>query len=188
MRVAGLDLSMTSTGIAIVCKGAIQLERVRSKPARTPATLEDRHRRIELIGDTVLAHLISDFDPDGWPDLVAVEQPAYSKTMGSMHDRSGLWWDIVGRLHKLRLPVVEVPPNTLKLYVTGKGNAEKELMVATTIRRFPDVPTDIGNDQADALGLASMAARHLGNPIEESLPARNLQALDKIRWPERTLV
>jgi Holliday junction resolvasome RuvABC endonuclease subunit len=192
VKAAGLDLSMTSTGLAIVggaMGSAFRLERVRSKPpAQSPPSLDDRHRRIAHIGDTVLAYLVPAGAPADWPDLVAVEQPAYSKNMGSMHDRSGLWWYVVGRLHNLRVPVVEVPPTTLKLYVTGKGNAEKELVVATTIRRFPHIAIDIGNDQADALGLAGMAARHLGEPIEDTLPTRNLQAMDKIRWPERTLV
>jgi crossover junction endodeoxyribonuclease RuvC len=55
------------------------------------------------------------------------------------------------------------------------------------IRRYPDVDVD-GNDVADALVLAAIGCRHLGSPLEESLPANHLAAMNKIRWPERTLV
>lgn len=50
------------------------------------------------------------------------------------------------------------------------------------IRRYPQVDIT-GNDIADALVLAAMAARRLGFPIEEALHQANLAALDKINWP-----
>ena len=85
-----------------------------------------------------------------------------------------------------------IPPASLKMYATGKGNASKDAVLAAAIRRYPDVEFD-GNDAADALILAAMGADHLGFPLvsktpsgrksRATLPARNREALGKIDWP-----
>ena len=69
------------------------------------------------------------------------------------------------------------------MYGTGKGNAGKDEVMLATARRYTNQAEVANNDQADALVLAAMGARHLGAPIEESLPQSHLRALDKVAWP-----
>lgn len=79
-------------------------------------------------------------------------------------------------------PIAEVPPANLKRYAVGKGNAAKDEVLAAAIRYLHADIT--GNDIADAVVLAAIGARHLGQPIEGALPQANLTAMDKINWPQ----
>ncbi|MCU1677704.1 MAG: hypothetical protein JWM93_2462 [Frankiales bacterium] len=174
--VVGLDLSLTSTGIAIIDGGGVHLDRVRSKGA-ADATLRQRRVRLQhlhgAITDRIGGYL---------PALVVIEQPAFSRQTGHMHDRSGLWWLIVDRLHSCGCAVVEITPTKLKKYATGAGNSGKDTVMLEVASRFRDVVTVTGNDVADALVLAAMGADHLGYPLVP-LPATHRKALDDVAWP-----
>ena len=113
---------------------------------------------------------------------MVVEQPAYSQTGGSHHDRSGLWWLIVATLREWGFDVVEVTPGGVKKYATGKGNASKDQVLAAVVKRYPQADiTD--NNIADAWVLAAMGARALGYEVD-SLPQVNLAAMDAVRWSD----
>jgi crossover junction endodeoxyribonuclease RuvC len=185
-RVVGIDLSLTSTGLASA-GDEVKLARIRSAAPKTPRhprtnkplppTLEQRRERLGLLCAKILTFVMLEE-----PDLACVEQPAYSRNVGSMHDRSGLWWLVVNGLFANDVPVVEITPNQRAKYATGKGTDDKDKVLAAVIRRYPGVDVT-GNDVADALALAAMGRRRLGRPLEESLPKPNLEAMDKVRWP-----
>lgn len=171
MIVAGIDLSLTGSGIARVSLDGIRLSLVGSKGS-ADATLVKRYERLADLRARLLAQL------DG-VDLAVVEQPAYHSFSGHAHDRSGLWWSVVSSLLSGGIRVVEVAPATLKKYATGKGNANKDLMVATMARRFPAEAVD-DNNLADALALACVAARLAGCPIDGDLPKSRSAAWETI--------
>lgn len=176
--VLGLDLSLTSTGLAWVVDGAAEVSRIRST-GRKGATLAQRDARLYDLRAQIALTV------EGYPpDLVVIEQPAFSRTTGHMHDRSGLWWLVVADLHLAGIRTVEVAPTARAKYATGKGNAGKDEVLAAVVRRYPAVEVT-GNDEADALILAAMGTRHLGQPIEESLPKLHLEAMAKVAWPAR---
>lgn len=173
-RVIGLDLSLTSTGLAFIRPAApAGVQTLKSKGAKD-ATLAERALRLHnLARDIILAALTA--------DVVVIEQPAYNQTGGSHHDRSGLWWLVADALSDEELRLVEVTPQAVKKYATGKGNASKDEVLAAVVRRYPDV--EVGNNnEADALVLAAIGARLAGYPIEESMPLAHLDALSKVRW------
>lgn len=175
--VVGLDLSLTSTGIAITeSDGSPRcLRTVGSKPPKV-ATLSSRWLRL---GD-LARNIVLEVPPD--TDLVLIEQPAYSKSAESgSHDRSGLWWIVVTELLNLGHAVVEVPSTCRQTYATGKGNASKDAVLAETVRRYPTWPVS-GNDTADALVICAMGRDHLGEALVE-LPQLYRRGLDKIVWP-----
>ena len=197
MKVVGIDLSMTSTGLAVIggdgMGTAFRLERVRSKPDRCLVgvpTLQQRRARIETIRTQVM--LSTGIWPvgDPGPDLVVIEAPSFGSASAGMWDRAWLWGSILDGLHP-DTPVIEVSPHQVRKYATGsastsgKTKVTKDMVLAAVIRRYVHAPVD-GNDVADALILAAIGARMLGNPIESSLPVANLAALDKLRLPERT--
>lgn len=174
--VIGIDLSLTSTGLCIVYKGKAQTFRVESKGS-ADASLANRYRRLDDIAGEIIMTVVNND-----ADLVVIEQPAYSRTVGHMHDRSGLWWIVVHALHHERHSVAEVAPTSRARYATGKGNAGKDAVLLEVARRFPDVALS-GNDEADALVLAAMGADYLACPIV-TMPASHREALGKVRWPE----
>ena len=169
-HVVGLDLSLTGSGIAFP-SGHTQV--VASKGSAT-ASLDDRAKRIGKLVEEIL-------DVVEGTDLVVVEAPAFSRTQGSQHDRSGLWWLVVMGLHWSKVAVAEVAPTARAKYATGKGNAGKDEVIAAVVRRFPTF-TGSNNNAADALVLCAMGLDHIGQPLVD-MPALHREALDKVRWP-----
>jgi crossover junction endodeoxyribonuclease RuvC len=178
VRVVGLDLSLTGTGVTMYDTSAgtpPQCRTFGTKPSGDDVA--SRSRRLRGLVTTC------------WPytqgaDLVVIESPAYSSNSGHAHDRSGYWWMVVGRLTGAGVPVVEVRANTLKTYATGKGNAGKDEVLAAVVRRHLDVAI-ADNNQADSLVLALMGARSLGVPYDDPLPATHLRAMAAPSWPNR---
>lgn len=174
--VLGIDPSLTGTGIAFIdgYGHVTDLLTIKTKP--TTDDIASRLARFE--------HILGEFGSAiDYADLVVIEQPAYSSRTGKQHDRSGLWWAIANAvIHRCEKPLVEVTPSARATYATGKGNAGKDTVIANVVRRYPNVDVQ-DNNQADALVLAAMGARHLGTPIEESLPQSHLRALEKVAWP-----
>lgn len=124
----------------------------------------------------------------GRADLVILEYPALSRSMGKVHDRAGLWWMFWEQLHEefggLGGAAVLTPmPNLRAKYATGKANAGKDEVMAAAIRRYPHVLIT-NNNEADAAVWAAIGARLLGAPLEERLPAKNLEALQTINLQE----
>lgn len=176
MKVVGLDLSLTSTGIAYVYpSGRGVTARVTSK-GKAGATLDQRYARLQHIASSVTELIRGDLD------LVVIEAPAMSRTTGHQHDRSGLWWLVVSWLRGHSIPVAEVAPTARAKYATGRGNAAKDDVLSAVIRRYPHVDVN-GNDEADALILAAMGARWLGQPLELGLSIPQISAMDKVAWP-----
>jgi crossover junction endodeoxyribonuclease RuvC len=58
--------------------------------------------------------------------------------------------------------VVEIPPSTLKKFVTGNGNANKEKMLATVIRTMDEHGWVDTNNKADALALYRLGCIAIG--------------------------
>jgi Holliday junction resolvasome RuvABC endonuclease subunit len=180
-RVLGLDLSLTSTGVAAITSDGGTVSRIASK-AKPGATLAQRGARLADLVEQITT------EASGWPvhpmpALVVVEGPSFGQArQGGQHDRAGLWWLVVAQLLDWHIPVAEVPPALCKKYATGKGNAGKDEVLAAVIRRYPSVEVT-GNDQADALVLAAMGADHLGVPIVD-MPATHRTALAKVAWPQ----
>jgi len=176
MRVLGVDPSLTGTGWALIDDHddfPVQVGIVKSKPPVTQL-IGDRADRIARITEAL---------PALTPSLVVIERPAFARTNGMAHDRSGLWWAIVDLYLARAALVVEVGIQQVKKYATGSGTADKGAVVEAVTRRYPEIETRGNDNICDAVVLAAMGARHLGRPLEESLPAANLSALEKVMWP-----
>ena len=177
--VIGIDPSLTGTGIAVLRTASV-IEpsatcTIGSKGHRDD-TFTARLQRLEQLTDQITEHAAG-------AELAVIEYPTLSQGRQGGHlDRHGLWWMILARLHDWEVPVAVVTASARACYATGRGNAAKDQVLAAVVRRYPTVDVQ-DNHQADALVLASIGARHLGVPVEESLPRTHLRALDKVAWP-----
>lgn len=167
MRIEGLDLSLTATGIALV-SGATE-------------TIQPHTR-----GDARLAEIVSRL-ADLWmadePDLIALEDllvgprnPA-AGPLGMAHGavRLTLW--------QLGTPILLVAPSKLKVYAAGSGRADKARMRAALAEhsRVDDVPT-MDHNQVDAAWLRHLAYDLAGTPTV-AVPDRHRRALDGLTLP-----
>lgn len=128
----------------------------------------------------------------GLPRLVVLEDfPAGSTRIDP--ERGYLWWRLIERLTVHDVPVLPVPPNTLKQYACGMGNANKREVIAGVRDFFPDWPimktsktgkvlTTVDDNKADAVALCAIGCELLGEPLVE-LPAKHRKALDKLELP-----
>lgn len=176
--VVGLDLSLTSTGIAAldVGGGALFTHAVRSKGTKADRLPQNTARLRDLAGRITAAVRRVD------PDLVVVESALFSSHQdSSAHRRAGLWWLVVDTLDAA-YPVVAAAPTTVKKFATGKGNADKSAVLLAVARRWgEDVLPDARGDRADAAVLAALGAYRLGGA---SLPVTKARTAvcEKVHW------
>lgn len=180
--VLGLDLSLTATGLAEVKDGEVtNTFRVKSTGSKD-ATLAQRQVRLHRLATEIVEWV----DEDDC-DLIVIESPSYGSKFGSPHDRSGLWWLVTNHLLLLEHEVATVAPMSRAKYGTGNGGARKKEVEEAVRLRFPEldeaglIPDD---NVADAILLACMGARVLGDPVEKcDLPEKALDALEAVKMP-----
>lgn len=185
-HIVGIDPSLSATGVARIRPGdpvPIRVNLVTSGPVPN-AQYPDTLTRIRNIVGRVVRQALEGAE-EGDVVIVAMEGPAFAATTGQVHTRAGLWWLLYHMLEKQGALVV-IEPSKLKRYVTGKGNAPKDLVFASVIRAYPNVGI-VDNNQADALGLAAMVAREIGQPQELSVQKCTPSALEGVLWPEVVL-
>lgn len=172
-RVAGLDISLTGTGIATL-GGTTRVPTT----GRRRDTITQRRDRMRHITTTVLTEV-------GAVDLACVEGPSHHSVGGHVWDRGGLWWLIVDALCARDIPVAVIPPMCRAKYATGKGNARKAVVLDAARRRYGAIcETD---DEADALILRAMGLDWLGVPLT-SVPDGHRVALAGCQWPDREAI
>ncbi|NUS78514.1 MAG: hypothetical protein HOV70_20270 [Streptomyces sp.] len=172
-RVAGLDISLTGTGISTL-GGTTRVPTT----GRRKDSIAQRRNRMRHIKDIVLTEV-------GDVDLACVEGPSHHSVGGSVWDRGGLWWLIIDGLCERDIPVAVVPPMSRAKYATGNGGSRKAAVLDAARRRYGAIlPTD---DEADGLVLRAMGLDWLGQPLAE-VPDGHRAALAGVQWPDREAV
>lgn len=164
MKVVGLDLSLTATGVSDGITYADVLE-----PKRMG------HARLCWLTDAIKEYC------EG-VDVAAIEGPSYNSKGGQSHERAGLWWMVAHHLAINGIPYLVMPPTSLKKYATGTGGASKDQVLATVVRRYPHLPVD-NNNAADAVVLADVAFALAGAPIAV-VPELNRASLKSVKRTE----
>lgn len=171
MKVAGLDLSLSATGVAAT-DGVV---RVLTSKLRGPARLQ------ELLDEIYVALAVgSSCDHTRRPEIVGIEGYAYGK--GNQAHQIGELGGVVRlMLYEHGIPYVEIPPAKIKMYATGRGNAGKSEVLKAAWKRLGYEGTD--DNEADALWVRALLLARLGEPLVE-LPKTHQRALDSIEIPE----
>ena len=175
-KVVGVDLSLTATGIA----SSLGWCQTLGEDGITTRPLDDRLDALENLAREIL--IVIGGGRGNWPALIVIEIPAYSRSGGGSHERSGLWWKIVRSLRQREVPVAEVANQQRMRYATGRGSAKKGAVIDAVARRLPMFETGGDDNCADAAVLAAMGADHLGHPLAP-MPATHRAALDRVEWP-----
>ena len=63
------------------------------------------------------------------------------------------------------IPFIVVFPTTLKKFITGKGNADKEVLMMMVYRDYKEQILD--NNLVDGFALSLIGAALLGNPVKK---------------------
>lgn len=140
MKVLGVDLSWSSTGIAIWNGQNITFyDYILTNSKEDP--MARIHRVKKGIFNTIAKKQ---------PDLIVLEGYAFGRPQGAT--KSGEMAGVIKYfLWKKQIPFELCPPTTLKKFATGKGNASKEQMIEAAT---PFIKGVRSNDIADACHLA----------------------------------
>ena len=163
VKVAGLDLSMSATGVATSADSRVAADTYLITPKQS------RDLRLPEIASSVVK-LVTD------SDLVLIE---------GYLNRS-LSAGITGMVHgAVRAALIEaglkygtLPPSSLKMFATGRGGASKTDMAVAAYKRGG---VEFTNDnECDAWWLWVAANEHLGQPVID-MPKDHCKALQKIQ-------
>lgn len=164
-RVVGLDLSLTSPGVALM-DGHAETWKPRSTGVE----------RLAAFREWVIDEIVNKTDAQ----LVVIEGYSFGSRNGG--ERIGEAGGVVRlALRDMRVPFVEVAPASLKRYATGKGNASKDEVLIAAVKRSDIAFTD--NNQADAFWLRQMGLAHYEPSAAVSMPKAHLSALEAVSWP-----
>ncbi|MCX5197188.1 hypothetical protein OOK31_25375 [Streptomyces sp. NBC_00249] len=163
--VIGLDLSLTSTGIA----GDGWTANVRTK------TRGDVRLRILQIAVADYIKLA---------DLVVMEGPSYGHAALAGHeDLAGLRVLVRQYCYRHHIPYAVIPPSSLKVYATGNGRASKgEIRDAIATQYGHHTEGTARYDEADAYTAMAAGYDWLGQPLA-ALPESHRRALKGCAWP-----
>lgn len=165
MRIMGLDPS-SKTGFVVLCDdGDVAVVGTLSHPPEPDRFNRYMHYARE-VSELVDAYGV---------DLVVIEGYSFAGKFNNAFQYE-LGASLRYRMHWDEIPYVEVPPTSLKKFVTGKGNAKKDLMLLGVYKMW-DFDTESDNE-ADAYGLAQFGRAIIGKPT--GVPAVNLTAVETL--------
>lgn len=178
MTIIAIDPSFTRTGLTIIQGGQVSTKSIVVK-AKPKADIHQKCNRIDSIVLAVLDEIRYLRDVEA----VAIEGPAFGNNNAGTHYLAGLWWALVTnvRTYAQGVPMIVVQPTSLKMFATGKGNADKDAVMLETARRYAELCTVENNDQADSLVLAAIAHYKVTGELLVDLPESHTRALEKIQ-------
>lgn len=191
MIAAGVDPSLTSTGVAVQKNGRLVHAARYGREGKNGASHLTRIQRNRTLRTEVYkAATIA-----GKPDIVVMEDHPHGIATRTVHDfdRSGLWHMIAEVFVAYGIPLVIVYPSVHKAWVTGAGNASKLDVIETIDEWYGDQldkplaewrPSQHPDDVADAIGYATIGTYKLGDPLPFEPKMRHQTGLALLPWPK----
>lgn len=121
-RILGLDLSLTATGWALVWDGSPKWGVIKSK-----------HRSVKRLSE--IRNEVRVIIYQEQPSLAVIEGYSYGSHQG-MAGLAELGGVVRLLLLDMGVPFIVVQPTTNKKFATGKGNAEKDLMLKRVFQHW----------------------------------------------------
>jgi Holliday junction resolvasome RuvABC endonuclease subunit len=165
MNIAGIDLSLTSTGYSINGDTGV---------------IATKYRGPERL--SIVSNLVLELIADSSVDVVIIEGYSFASRNSQAHSIGELGGCVRMRLWEFNVPFIDVPPKCRAKFATGKGNASKNEVISAISAKTGIVWSGAGSDdRCDAWILEQMGLAAIGQSTHE-WPAENLSALEKIDW------
>jgi len=179
VRLAAFDLSLTAIGYARTFGSEVALGRPWESGVFKPGYAGPKRLWHALNEVVNIAGRVDQCD------VVILEGYAYA-ARHQAHQLGELGGVIRLGLFQRKLPFVVIPPSKLKQFATGKGQIEKEAVIAQAVRRLGY--EGYSHDEADALWLLQMGLHRYGLPGAVEMPKANRAAIEdaNIKWPPGT--
>lgn len=173
--VAGVDLSLTATGVAR-SDGHLQII---GQPGITQMTI---HRQMPLFDKTAeeIAWAALWGDDGDRADIVVIETLDMAQSYGGQIERTVLWWKTIEHLVARHTKVLTCISTHLKMYATGKGQADKKAILAAVHRDYPQFEVGRNDNLADAVVLMAMGLTYAGAALTV-LPEEHTRAIQTLR-------
>ena len=166
MIIMGLDIA-THLGVAVWCEGVIVHREVLFYPGDSTAKANHPSRFVrygkyaaaieDLLAQWAITHCYVEGYGYANKFTLAMLVELGTAVRQVLHESDARWY--------------EVPPGTLKKFLTGNGTCKKDQIVLAVYKRFGiECRSD---DEADAVALAYFGAAHQGQPV--SLPEAQLK-------------
>lgn len=175
LRVLGLDLSYTGTGIGRINDNGASVRTIRPG-ARTG---------IERL-NWIVCEIAEEFR---WlPDLAVIEAPFVGKNPETGLMLGELHGCVKRELYRHDIAYAMVVTQHLKMYATGSGasTVEKAAIIHAVRGRYADRlggPSAVRDDnEADAFILAALGRHAYGQPLAP-VPAEHARAIKAVKWP-----
>lgn len=150
--ILGIDPSISGTALAWGSTEA-EVEIVRFSSKNLGKSPDLRIKRLELLMEQVKAQIAQI-----QPKVAVIEHYSFGSINGGEY--LGEWGGLL-RWHLLDFcPVYEIPPSSLKKFITGSGNAKKDAMVSFVSAHWRRAFTT--NDHVDAFAVYQFALRMAG--------------------------
>jgi len=151
MLYCGLDLSFDGTGLIILNESAeiIEKQLIKSK------TGDEIEFRILFILNEIIRSIDNVLKNNDNLLSIYIEGPSYQSKGQSILEMGALNYYIRIYFYQNKMNYKVIPPGSLKKFVTGKGNAKKNLMLLKVFKKW-GVEFDDDN-LADAYSLARLA-------------------------------
>lgn len=162
MRIVGLDLSLTATGVA---------------DGGGTRTLSTKLRGVERLS-WFYSQIQDVVEKHATDTIVILEGYSFGSKFSHAHSLGELGGIARVALFRIGVPFAEVPPKVLKKYATGNGNSGKDEVIAAAIRKFDFAGHS--NNEADACIL-----RHIGlaQYSGDTVTKEHQLLLTKVAWP-----
>lgn len=132
----GVDQSLTGTGVAIYDGSAFHYHLFGTeKTKKTKCPTIDRTRRLMIL-KSELRQLILRYNPD----IIGMEGMAFGAQGAAIFDIGGLSHMFRELFIEENRKFIIAPPTVIKKFWTGKGNANKMLMIETAEFRGIEIP------------------------------------------------
>lgn len=167
LHIVGLDLSVSSTGIADATGTGTA-----GYSVKKDAHWTERARRLQKLGVVIDRALRG-------ADLAVIEAPAYGQSNAG-HTLGELHGVVKVILIQRGIPAVFPTIQQLKMFACDHGHAPKDAVLAAAIR---DGSPAKNFDEADAWWLRLMGVYRYRRDLFQGLPQYRQKVLDRIVWP-----
>lgn len=174
LRFAGLDTSLSACGVVNAAGRCLTVR---------PNSGGDLRARLDQLVRGVVMHLRA----GGGVDIAGVEGYNPGGIQGVTMAKLGAARELIClELWRANVLIVDLPPKSIKLYATGKGNADKPTVWDAAVAASPDGLEPRTHDEGDAWWARQLVMAKY-QPLHVDLvdvTAEQQRAIDGIRWPK----